>query len=119
MGIQGLLPLLKECQRAAHIQEYKVCCLLLSSTQVALLYAADCLLSTFRCNSKLLDHVLGRPQSAQGQTLGIDAYVWLHRGAYGCAEVRPSMDLVSLVRMLTGPRTVPSGTRDWQADRKV
>ncbi|KAK9898654.1 hypothetical protein P389DRAFT_167192 [Cystobasidium minutum MCA 4210] len=44
MGIQGLLPLLKECQRSAHIQEYK------------------------------------------GQTLGIDAYVWLHRGAYGCAE---------------------------------
>jgi exonuclease-1 len=22
----------------------------------------------------------------RGQTLGIDAYVWLHRGAYGCAQ---------------------------------
>jgi exonuclease-1 len=21
-----------------------------------------------------------------GKTVGIDAYVWLHRGAYGCAE---------------------------------
>lgn len=91
MGIQGLLPLLKECQRAAHIQEYKVS-LLLSSTLVPLLYDADCLLSTFRCNLKLFDHVLGRPQSAQGQTLGIDAYVWLHRGAYGCAEVRHSLN---------------------------
>ncbi|PWN38689.1 hypothetical protein IE81DRAFT_295960 [Ceraceosorus guamensis] len=22
----------------------------------------------------------------KGQTLGVDAYVWLHRGAYGCAQ---------------------------------
>ncbi|CAO1619862.1 unnamed protein product [Sympodiomycopsis kandeliae] len=44
MGIQGLLPLLKDIQKSTHISEFK------------------------------------------GQTLGIDGYVWLHRGAYGCAE---------------------------------
>lgn len=25
-------------------------------------------------------------QDYRGKTLGIDAYVWLHRGAYGCAQ---------------------------------
>ncbi|CAD6913258.1 unnamed protein product [Tilletia controversa] len=44
MGIQGLLPLLKDIHNPTHIKEYK------------------------------------------GKTLGIDAYVWLHRGAYACAQ---------------------------------
>ncbi|PWN23210.1 hypothetical protein BCV69DRAFT_297157 [Microstroma glucosiphilum] len=44
MGIQGLLPLLKDVQTPTNVSQYK------------------------------------------GQTLGIDGYVWLHRGAYGCAE---------------------------------
>ncbi|CAO1631102.1 unnamed protein product [Parajaminaea phylloscopi] len=44
MGIQGLLPLLKEIQDPIHVSRYR------------------------------------------GQTLGIDGYVWLHRGAYGCAK---------------------------------
>ncbi|KAK0564366.1 hypothetical protein OC844_001755 [Tilletia horrida] len=44
MGIQGLLPLLKDIQTSTHIREYK------------------------------------------GKTLGVDAYVWLHRGAYACAQ---------------------------------
>lgn len=44
MGIQGLLPLLKDIQTPTHVSQLK------------------------------------------GLTLGIDGYVWLHRGAYGCAE---------------------------------
>lgn len=44
MGIQGLLPLLKDVQSPTHVSQFK------------------------------------------GQTLGIDGYVWLHRGAYGCAD---------------------------------
>lgn len=44
MGIQGLLPLLKDVQNSVHVSSYA------------------------------------------GKTLGIDAYVWLHRGAYGCAR---------------------------------
>ncbi|KAL9933312.1 hypothetical protein V8E36_008030 [Tilletia maclaganii] len=44
MGIQGLLPLLKDIQTPTHVKEYK------------------------------------------GKTLGIDAYVWLHRGAFSCAQ---------------------------------
>ncbi|KAJ9479631.1 Exodeoxyribonuclease 1 [Pseudozyma hubeiensis] len=44
MGIQGLLPLLKDVQRPVHVSSYA------------------------------------------GKTLGVDAYVWLHRGAYGCAR---------------------------------
>lgn len=44
MGIQGLLPLLKDIQTPIHISKYS------------------------------------------GKTLGVDAYVWLHRGAYGCAR---------------------------------
>ncbi|SNX85056.1 related to EXO1 - exonuclease which interacts with Msh2p [Melanopsichium pennsylvanicum] len=44
MGIQGLLPLLKEIQTTVHVSTYA------------------------------------------GKTLGVDAYVWLHRGAYGCAR---------------------------------
>ncbi|GJN89084.1 hypothetical protein Rhopal_002058-T1 [Rhodotorula paludigena] len=44
MGIGGLLPLLKEIQRPARIEEWK------------------------------------------GKTVAVDAYVWLHRGAYGCAN---------------------------------
>lgn len=44
MGIQGLLPLLKDIQAPIHVS------------------------------------------ALRGQTLGIDGYVWLHRGAYGCAE---------------------------------
>ena len=44
MGIQGLLPLLKDIQTPVHVSSYA------------------------------------------GKTLGIDAYVWLHRGAYGCAR---------------------------------
>ncbi|KAK4704526.1 exonuclease 1, partial [Phenoliferia sp. Uapishka_3] len=44
MGIQGLLPMLKDIQRPIHVKEWK------------------------------------------GKTLAVDAYVWLHRGAYGCAE---------------------------------
>lgn len=44
MGIQGLLPLLKDAQKSVHVSSYA------------------------------------------GKTLGIDAYVWLHRGAYGCAR---------------------------------
>ncbi|SYW86584.1 uncharacterized protein UHO2_04081 [Ustilago hordei] len=44
MGIQGLLPLLKDASLPIHISSYS------------------------------------------GRTLGIDTYVWLHRGAYGCAR---------------------------------
>ncbi|KAK1924562.1 PIN domain-like protein [Papiliotrema laurentii] len=44
MGIQGLLPMLKEIQVHGHISEYK------------------------------------------GKRLAIDGYVWLHKGAFGCAE---------------------------------
>ncbi|GAA5885587.1 hypothetical protein JCM6882_007484 [Rhodosporidiobolus microsporus] len=44
MGIGGLLPLLKEIQKPAHVRDWK------------------------------------------GKTVAVDAYVWLHRGAYGCAE---------------------------------
>ncbi|KAL8278112.1 hypothetical protein RQP46_009436 [Phenoliferia psychrophenolica] len=44
MGIQGLLPMLKDIQRPVHVREW------------------------------------------HGKTLAVDAYVWLHRGAYGCAE---------------------------------
>ncbi|PWZ00127.1 hypothetical protein BCV70DRAFT_200289 [Testicularia cyperi] len=44
MGIQGLLPLLKDVQTPVHVSAYR------------------------------------------GKTLGIDAYVWLHRGAYGCSR---------------------------------
>uniref|UniRef100_V5EJU3 Exonuclease n=1 Tax=Kalmanozyma brasiliensis (strain GHG001) TaxID=1365824 RepID=V5EJU3_KALBG len=44
MGIQGLLPLLKDIQKPVHVSSYA------------------------------------------GKTLGVDAYVWLHRGAYGCAR---------------------------------
>ncbi|KAE8250947.1 hypothetical protein A4X13_0g4231 [Tilletia indica] len=44
MGIQGLLPLLKDIHNPTHVKEYK------------------------------------------GKTIGIDAYVWLHRGAYACAQ---------------------------------
>ncbi|GMK55734.1 hypothetical protein CspeluHIS016_0207900 [Cutaneotrichosporon spelunceum] len=44
MGIQGLLPLLKEVQQPRHISDF------------------------------------------QGKTLAVDAYVWLHKGAFGCAE---------------------------------
>ncbi|SPO26358.1 related to EXO1 - exonuclease which interacts with Msh2p [Ustilago trichophora] len=44
MGIQGLLPLLKDIQRPVHVSSYAA------------------------------------------KTLGVDAYVWLHRGAYGCAR---------------------------------
>lgn len=44
MGIQGLLPLLKDVQTPVHVSKYA------------------------------------------GKTLGVDAYVWLHRGAYGCAR---------------------------------
>lgn len=44
MGIQGLLPLLKDIQKSVHVSSYA------------------------------------------GKTLGVDAYVWLHRGAYGCAR---------------------------------
>ncbi|KAI5477622.1 exonuclease 1 [Pseudohyphozyma bogoriensis] len=44
MGIQGLLPMLKEVQTPMHIKEWK------------------------------------------GKKVAIDAYVWLHRGVYGCAE---------------------------------
>ncbi|SJX63415.1 related to EXO1-exonuclease which interacts with Msh2p [Sporisorium reilianum f. sp. reilianum] len=44
MGIQGLLPLLKDIQTPVHVSSYA------------------------------------------GKTLGVDAYVWLHRGAYGCAR---------------------------------
>ncbi|SPO45793.1 related to EXO1 - exonuclease which interacts with Msh2p [Moesziomyces antarcticus] len=44
MGIQGLLPLLKDVQQPVHVSSYA------------------------------------------GKTLGVDAYVWLHRGAYGCAR---------------------------------
>ncbi|CAK9781518.1 hypothetical protein CC85DRAFT_282659 [Cutaneotrichosporon oleaginosum] len=44
MGIQGLLPLLKEVQQPRHISDFR------------------------------------------GKTLAVDAYVWLHKGAFGCAE---------------------------------
>ncbi|KAK0544796.1 hypothetical protein OC846_005920 [Tilletia horrida] len=44
MGIQGLLPLLKDIQNPTHLKEYK------------------------------------------GKTIGVDAYVWLHRGAFTCAQ---------------------------------
>ncbi|GAA5825534.1 hypothetical protein JCM11251_000275 [Rhodosporidiobolus azoricus] len=44
MGIGGLLPLLKEIQKTAHVMDWK------------------------------------------GKTVAVDSYVWLHRGAYGCAE---------------------------------
>ncbi|WFD23206.1 hypothetical protein MEQU1_001894 [Malassezia equina] len=43
MGIQGLLPLLKDIQKDTHVEAFR------------------------------------------GRTLGIDGYVWLHRGAYACA----------------------------------
>ncbi|WFD19592.1 hypothetical protein MCAP1_001826 [Malassezia caprae] len=43
MGIQGLLPLLKDIQHETHVEAFR------------------------------------------GRTLGIDGYVWLHRGAYACA----------------------------------
>ncbi|BEI85260.1 hypothetical protein CcaverHIS002_0506610 [Cutaneotrichosporon cavernicola] len=44
MGIQGLLPALKEVQQPRHISDFR------------------------------------------GKTLAVDAYVWLHKGAFGCAE---------------------------------
>lgn len=44
MGIQGLLPLLKDIQVKTSMSNFK------------------------------------------GQTVGIDAYCWLHKGAYGCAK---------------------------------
>ena len=44
MGIQGLLPLLKDIQAKASVSSFK------------------------------------------GQTVGIDAYCWLHKGAYSCSK---------------------------------
>ncbi|GAA5981827.1 hypothetical protein JCM10908_004624 [Rhodotorula pacifica] len=44
MGIGGLLPLLKEVQKACHVKDWA------------------------------------------GKRVAVDSYVWLHRGAYGCAE---------------------------------
>ncbi|ORX39598.1 PIN domain-like protein [Kockovaella imperatae] len=44
MGIQGLLPMLKEIQESGHIEHFR------------------------------------------GKRLAVDAYVWLHKGAFGCAE---------------------------------
>lgn len=70
MGIQGLLPLLKDIQ-----------------------------VSPTRCHdnrggsvrSRLTPFISHRQEHThvsqyRGQTLGIDGYVWLHRGAYACAE---------------------------------
>lgn len=63
MGIQGLLPMLKEIQRPIHIKEWKG-------------------------RTLAVDAYVRLPPRSGGCWEGADTWeqVWLHRGAYGCAE---------------------------------
>ena len=105
MGIQGLLPLLKECQEASHIKEFKVrpaglgsavpSCMMRCSAPCSWcsqIRGADAFSPSRRPQLTLWLTLPFRSlpcvRIKQGQTLAIDAYVWLHRGAYGCAQVR-------------------------------
>lgn len=68
MGISGLLPLLKDSQVRS----------LLSSQSERPLANPGSGLNP----AKEEIHI----SKYKGKTLGVDAYVWLHRGAYGCAQ---------------------------------
>jgi hypothetical protein len=67
MGISGLLPLLKDSQVRLPPRVLKFVSFDLALT---------------RLSSQEEIHI----SKYKGKTLGVDAYVWLHRGAYGCAQ---------------------------------
>jgi exonuclease 1 len=66
MGIQGLLPLLKDIQVSSA----------LSCSES----------SSFQQADSLTQQVVRHVSHYAGLTLGVDAYVWLHKGAYSCAQ---------------------------------
>lgn len=69
MGISGLLPLLKDSQVR-----------LLPKPYFARRSDWTWLLTDNTSQEEI--HI----SKYKGKTLGVDAYVWLHRGAYGCAQ---------------------------------
>lgn len=74
MGISGLLPLLKDAQEPGHIRHFK-------GKRYVQLQA--------RKNASVAERNDAPGEEGHWLTprrLAVDAYVWLHKGAFGCAE---------------------------------